>query len=353
MLVIPPQLRQLADAIRPALGLPQSGNAVTPEISLARFASERHRIGPLLHRAWSGRADADGETIAYLAQAAAHNARCELRQKAGARKFGNLLDANGIGWTEFKGWRLGEQLYGESALRQSKDVDLLLPSDRVLDALNLAAKSGYRIGGRSGNFALRKARWVLRHHREIGIVDPKLRIEIEVHSRLLGYPPEGWSDPVVTHAAGGGTVSIDDPDYVLYLVVHGMLTGWKRLKWLCDMVMLMQKVSPAVRGATIARSRELHCEPALVASLLAVSELWGDEIISPWLAETRTSPGDVRVQGHLAAISRRLGLDKQASFAERAMRHAGILHDTAVFGRHPAPLRGLRDRAVLWFLARL
>jgi len=35
------------------------------------------------------------------------------------------------------------------------------------------------------------------------------------------------------------------------------------------------------------------------------------------------------------------------------MRHAGILRDTAAFGRHPAPLREFRDRAALWFLAKL
>lgn len=361
MLSASPQLRQLAAALRPALGsasnptlgLPGQGSVDWPAMELARFANDRHRIGPLLHRAWSAAPRLTSDANAFLGRVAARNARRELQQKAATRKFGELLDANGIGWIEFKGWRLGEELYGESALRQSKDVDILLPPHRVADALTLAANNGYCIGGKRDDFSLRKALWTLRHHREVGILDPDLQVQIEVHSRMLGYPPAGWHDPEIGQTAGGGQLSINDPDYVLYLVIHGALTGWKRLKWLCDMVMLAQRISPDVRSAATARSRALGCEPALVASLLAVADLWDEQIVAPWLAETRTPAEDARVQGHLGAISRRLDLIAQPPFAERAMRHAGLIRDTAVFGRHPAPLRGLRDRAALWLLAKL
>jgi|GEM_PF-2461481 len=353
MLTASSELRQLAAALRPALGLQLADDAPQPGVELAQFAADRHRIGPLLHRAWSAWPDGEGDAIAYLEQVAARNARRELRQKAAARKFSELLDAAGIDWIEFKGWRLGEELYGESALRQSKDVDLLVEPGRVHGALELAAQHGYRIGGGTGASAMRKARWVLRHHREVGIVDPTMSVQIELHSRLLGYPPDGWRDPEMGTGNGVHSVSLSDPDYVLYLIVHGALTGWKRLKWLCDLVKIAQRVTPQVRDAAIARSRELGCEAALVASLLAVAELWDEEIVADWLADTSTSPDDALVQGHLAAISRRLGLAGRPPFAERALRHAGILRDAPVFGRHPAPMRGLRDRAALWLLAKV
>jgi len=352
-----PQLRQLARALRPALGLRHADDAPEPSIALARFASDRHRVGPLLHRAWSPLADADDATTTYLERMAANNAKRELRQKAAARKFGALLDAQDIGWIEFKGWRLAEELYGESALRQSKDVDLLLAPGRVPDALELAGEHGYRIGkggaGQSASLAMRRSRWVLRHHHEIGIVDPDMNVQIELHSRLLGYPPDGWHDPAPVAGNRANAVSLGDPDFVLYLIAHGALTGWKRLKWLCDLVMLIQRVSPEVRNAVIARARTLECESALVASLLAVAELWDKDCVASWRAETRTSPDNALVKGHLAAISRRLGLAGQPPYLERALRHAGILRDAPVFGRHPAPLRGLRDRAALWLLAKV
>ena len=126
MLSASPEVRQLASAVRPTLGLQHAEDAPEPDLKLAKFASERHRIGALLHRAWSSHADTGEAAMTYLERVSASNIRRELRQKAVARKFGDMLDAQGIGWIEFKGWRLGEQLYGESALRQSKDVDLLI-----------------------------------------------------------------------------------------------------------------------------------------------------------------------------------------------------------------------------------
>ena len=209
------------------------------------------------------------------------------------------------------------------------------------------------MGGRTGAFAHRRARWVLRHHREIGVIDPAMQVQIELHSRLLDYPPQGWRDPVIAADSSTSAVSLADPDYVLYLILHGAMSGWKRLKWLCDLVIIAKKVSPEVRSVATQRSRALGCEPALVASLLAIADLWDADASEPWLAQTQTALDDPLVHGHLAAITRCLGLAGQPPFAERAMRHAGVLRDTPIFDSHPAPMRALGDRAALWLLARV
>ncbi|MBH5323158.1 nucleotidyltransferase family protein [Aurantiacibacter sediminis] len=352
----PRQLLELADALRPALHHPNAGPP-KPSIALAQFAVWRHRVGALLDRSWSNALEQEGEHTSeiiavrdYLARHLDKMTRRELRQKAASKRFRPLLEAEGVASREIKGWRLGEELYGRSTLRASKDVDLLVSPENFEAAIDLAADNGYLVAGERGPEGARRARRIARYHREISIFDRDLNTEIELHSRTLGEPPSGWRDLRVEH---GDRSALEDPDYILYLIIHGAVTGWKRMKWLCDLAMIVEKTDADIRAIVIARSDDLDFAPALLASLMLGKELWPDCPIEPWVGELRVDPGDERVQAHLGAFRRRLAQTEAEPLPKRVLRHAQIIRDPPVFGHHPSRIRVLRSNAMLWLLWKL
>ena len=351
MIDISPKLRRLVDALRPALGLSSAEAAAQPDIELARFAARRHRVAPLLYRAWfPDPVLATGEAGEFLKRRQLRNCAAVLRQKAVAEEFREALSARGIPHAEIKGRTLGEELYGEAALRQAKDVDLLIGEGRMGDALNLAARLGYRERHGKSPLRPRRARAILKFHREVGVRHPRLPVEVELHSRLLNHPHPDWRDVPTSSSRPGHKLTIDDPDYVLYIIVHGALTGWKRLKWLCDLAMLARSVKPRVRAQVAAGAREFDCLPALQASLQAVGELWGEDLIASWLDETGLPEDHVEIVRHLTVFGRRIGEEQRPLLHRRIMRHAGIIRDPAVFGTHPPTARTAVDGALFWFL---
>lgn len=352
MLPATSHVRQIADALRPALGLGEGKGQAAPDLELAQFAAKRHRVGPLLHRAWDkGRSSPmDGDRVhAFLAREAMINVRRELQQKAATRKLTSILASAGIGCSEVKGWQLGQELYPESCLRQSKDVDLLLSPENFEAALKIAADKGYRIAGGTGAGALRRARTIARYHREVSVVDPASGVELELHSRLLQYPPEGWVDP-----APEADISIRNPDYVLYILVHGSMCGWHRLKWLCDLVMLTQKVERDTREEVLEKARQFGCIEAVEASVLFMSDLWDDGLADVWLAQPGQRQNSEVVEGHLAAFGRLLGTEWYKEWRPiRWLRHAGVLKRPPIFAEEPSRFRQLRDNAMLSLLWKL
>lgn len=350
MTALSPPLLDLADLLRPALGLaaPVKGAQISPE--LVQLAAERHRVLPLLYRAVQlGGYAAPGELVQLLESRFRDNARQALRQQAASLALGRVLSAAGIVHAEIKGWRLGQVLYGGEVLRQAKDVDLLVAPAAIGEALRLAHGHGYR--NRGGKpLRLWRARSELRFHRETAVRDPRSGVEIELHSRTLGQPPPAWSDAPLL----AGPQDLSSPPYVLYLLLHGAGAKWNRLKWLCDLARIVQLVTPEVRREVIALARRCDCLPALAASFGLLRQLWGEEPGADWRAALATPDNDPRQQAHLAGFAEALCRDGSAPFATLMARRAELVRDAPLFGtRHPSRFTAIGTRTALWMLRKL
>ncbi|WP_158611009.1 nucleotidyltransferase family protein [Aurantiacibacter spongiae] len=339
----------MAKALTPALGFAPEDGALGPiDLDLARYAHFRHRVAPLLHHAVATCGiSAEEDAARFLERQAARNARRVLQQKAAVRRFGDALDRAGIGWLEVKGWHLGDSLYPAASLRHAKDVDLLIEPGRAEDAITLAAKLGYRGsqgGGNGETLDVEHSRQVLRYHRETSIFDPASGAEIEIHAHLLSDAPPGWRDPPTSSSKEERSQTLRRPDYVLYLITHGTATGWKRMKWLCDLALLASGVDCATRKQAIALARELDGLPALCASFDLLRELWPQATDGLWLPLIAPDECDAKtIRSHRAAFIRQLNEESEPSAPLRYARHLGLLRDPPVFGtRHPSFWRQLR-----------
>lgn len=340
-------VQALADAIRPALGL---GAVETPAPTNLRFAAERHRVTFLLHHALRVSGDCNGGKFpSDLTVLVKSQARQVLLQKAAGAGLQALLANRGIASAEIKGWRLGHLLYGEGTLRQSRDVDVLLRPEQVAEAIQAVAQAGYT-NMRGTPLKAGIAQAILCFHREVEVRDPRSGVIIELHARCLENPPAGWSDATMLEAP----LDLSNPHYVLYLILHGAGSNWKRLKWLADLAMIVQRVEKDVMHQVLDLARGFHCLPAVAASLRACGTIWGEGLVEEWLAPAASHLDEKRVQLHLRTFGDALNRETPLSTLELAARRMELVRDPPLFGEKPAPRIGaIANRTAMWFLRRV
>ena len=131
----------------------------------------------------------------------------------------------------FKGPTLSERLYGDPALRVYSDLDLLVSTDHVHDAVNLLMGEGYRPDLDSAALAQQ----VKPGSREIhcALRNPSSNFIVELHwllfstwqrRRALPMDIDDWLR----------ADSADNEELLLYLCLHGSKHWWTQMKWVVD-----------------------------------------------------------------------------------------------------------------------
>lgn len=200
-----------------------------------------------------------------------------LKQAAGA------LAANGIPCIVLKGLPLSSQLHGQPLAREAIDVDLLVAPDTFPRAERVLGEHGWRrIFPDFRETPLRK-RWYEALVKDAVLAGPHRgggpRPVIELHHRLLDNPFL-LDAPFKRLYAHGCTVEIDghpfrtlgDDDQLPYLACHGLWHYWHRLKWLCDIAVLVRSIDDDRLARLVARCREDGLEYALAPAFALCEE---------------------------------------------------------------------------------
>lgn len=228
----------LLDLLSGARDVPPDAVArLTPTQWTAMLAmAKQHRLGPLLH--WQ-------MTQRHAALAVPDAVRAELKRAwidSSRRQLGiqyelcaarNVLESAGIGSITLKGGFLAFLAYPNPALRPVRDLDILIPADRLVEAYRLLIANGAEPGETGGDpealldFALA----VDEHHLPILTAASSLaRIELHKHIQNLASVAGGardaalidqfWANKLRLSIAG---VELDFPcatDMLLHLVMH-------------------------------------------------------------------------------------------------------------------------------------
>jgi hypothetical protein len=145
-----------------------------------------------------------------------------------------LFEAEHILAVPFKGPVLTVVLYGDLALREFTDLDILIREPDIPKAREILSNQGYRSSMASG------------------VITPDVNVD-ELHSALTGISVElhwqfsprrfvsslaaehVWNgiEPIVI--LGRQVWSFSSQDMFLFLAVHGGKHSWSSLKWLCDL----------------------------------------------------------------------------------------------------------------------
>jgi hypothetical protein len=156
-----------------------------------------------------------------------------------------LFEDHGIAGLPFKGPVLGESVYGDFALREFVDLDILIPEPQVSDAEALLRIEGYKPTLEVPQSRLRSFR---RMQYEIPYRNDGNLMCIELHWKIasiffhFGLDMEGvLARATCISLAGNQVRNLSPEDALLILCAHGCKHFWEKLEWICAVAELIRK----------------------------------------------------------------------------------------------------------------
>jgi hypothetical protein len=248
-----------------------------------------HGLGPLVHR----HLEALGEAVVPRAVFA----RLWCSYEAAARRNGtmaaelsriaDLFEYHGIRAIPYKGPALAQAVYGDLALREFNDLDILLRAGDLDAAKSLLVADGY-----SPEFELkpRAQASLLRSKAQyhLALLHPVSGVMVELHWKTdPDFPVESlcgerlWSE---RPSDGSTELGFAPAELLLVLCLHGGKHRWARLAWLVDIAELIRQ-SPQLDWAQLGRmARTLRAERRLRLGLDFAQRLLGVELPAQFLA---------------------------------------------------------------------
>lgn len=207
-----------------------------------------------------------------------------------------LFDQAGIAALPYKGPALAASLYGDLALREFGDLDILLRPQELLAAKALLQSHGYH-PLYDLKPAVEAAFLASRAQYHLVMVHGESSIAVELHWMTdPDFPVERITDDRWWAALGqkdleqGQVRCFEKRELLLVLCLHGSKHYWTRLGWLVDVAELMRQQTRADWDWMLGQARAMACERRLALGLHLAGELLGAAL-----------PPDVR--RHVAAVA--------------------------------------------------
>ncbi len=179
-----------------------------------------------------------------------------------------------------KGPLLSLELYGDTGIRQSWDLDVLVTEEDYPRATKRLEDMGWRTieSDRFLSFLTpQQSAAVWRHAHHVGYVHPRNGF-LELHWSILSHQPEQtagcWARSVHSTWSGATFRRMDSIDQTLYLCEHGSEHAWFRAKWLGDLARLYA-IKYVDWNAADDRTRAAIQERPLLLALRLLNEVYG------------------------------------------------------------------------------
>jgi hypothetical protein len=258
-----------------------------PVLQLARD----HRVTPLLYAHLKG-ADAGvvpSDVLQTLREEFQENAARTLRLAAEIRRILDLLAQEGIAAVSFKGLTLAAAYYGNLALREAGDIDLLIHRADIVKARRLMMDKGFRpIFPTASEAEARylsaltdeRERKYLLSHCEHHLVDEAGGVNVDLHwaitLREFSLPLDAevlWSRLQTTTLAGKPMPTLSAEDLLFVLCINGGKDCWRRLDRVCDVAQVLHTRPDLEWERVVSEARRVGGLRILLLGLLLASDL--------------------------------------------------------------------------------
>lgn len=200
------------------------------------------------------------------------NAGRNMMKAAELRRVTGLLEAEGLRAVSYKGVLQALRFFGDLALREFIDLDIVVDEASFETAYRLLTKTdAYETATDPRELAFRP---------EVGLMHPQRRVYIELHkglfaSRLVHSLDMDalWKRLVCVPLAGSGVWSFAAEDLVALLSIHGTKHCWRRLHWLCGLAEMLRATPELDWDAALRHAQQLGAERAVLMSLLLAHDL--------------------------------------------------------------------------------
>jgi hypothetical protein len=160
----------------------------------------------------------------------------------------DTLSNAGISFISLKGPLLSYRLYNDATYRRYKDFDFLIEIDTIEKAVNLLQEHGYKPSYFNWPKAGLRRQLIIEHDKHISMYHPDKNTAIELHWKLFDARiarPAIMSKIISANQtttlefAGRTYCTFNNEFELLYLIIHGGLVNWFRVKWLVDINQLL------------------------------------------------------------------------------------------------------------------
>jgi hypothetical protein len=246
------------------------------------------------------------QVLADLRKAFQANARRNLFLTAELLEILDRLEAGGIRALAFRGPVLAATLYGNLALRQFIDLDILIEKRDLPRVATLLGDHGYR----PASGAARPTRGC-----EISFINAEKQVGVDLHWELINrYILSGldlerlWGRLAPVSLAGRSVPGLPPEDLLLVLCAHAVKHGPTpsgRLMWFSDLAELLAAHPLLDWDCVVARARRRGARRVLFLGLTLARDLVGaalPEMIQDQIAaDPAVAPLAARVRDHLFA----------------------------------------------------
>ena len=178
-----------------------------------------------------------------LKSRSAEACRHALRQAAELVRLHRAFGAHGIQMIPMKGVMLSVQLFGDPAMRSTRDLDLLVRPERLDEADQVLRGEAYRRTDPDFELTPKRTKWILGHSLHFSYYHDQRRQLVELHWRLLlwdaDHVAELWNHCQTRNWMGASFLTLKDDALLLFLCDHGSKHQWRRIKWLGDVAALL------------------------------------------------------------------------------------------------------------------
>lgn len=167
-------------------------------------------------------------------------------------KIFDLFEKEGIPFFPQKGPILSYRLYGDPLYRTFVDLDFFVLENQIRSAVDLLRKNGFRTPFYTLPLKNCHRKLLFKHNNEIILLNDEWSVSVELHWSLHNCKILDEEDFVQVLNENESSVMYEGRRFrvfseeleLLFLVIHGTLHGWSRLKWLLDVKVFLQKFEP-------------------------------------------------------------------------------------------------------------
>jgi hypothetical protein len=203
---------------------------------------KRQRVIGLVHNALlSTGIELPSVVRGEIAQRAQRIVRRNLNMADETVRLQRTLEAANIPVLVLKGVALAQLAYGSVTIKQTRDIDLLVPPDRAEAALRTLEGQGYTLSSPAKHLSTTQRRALVRYAREVEVFHRGNEMLVELQWRVADNPlllegvDANSSIQTIALSNDVGVRTLAQQNLFAYLCVHGAHHSWSRLKWLADL----------------------------------------------------------------------------------------------------------------------
>jgi hypothetical protein len=239
--------------------------------------SERHRLSLMLYKHLKEDSlYSEIELPVVLKEKYLTQTQHVLRLATEGVRISNIIKEDGISSILLKGPFLSQQIYGDAAMRPSRDVDILVMPENIERVNDILITQGYRKVYPNFTLSKKQSQFYQKYKNQFAYRNADSGCLVELHWRLFGQkslfpiPTEQVFAESQELMIGGKSIRVLSKNHLVeYLCLHGALHQWFRLHWLRDIAQLLGDETVNPREIIESATRNGNDRPVEQAIILA------------------------------------------------------------------------------------